>query len=327
MALPSDVTCQQAQRRDSGFPTTGRCRVRAPPRRVCDDRSCWVGIPLGGGEPQACPVEESCRARSTGSRRYCRCRTRREHPGRFSRRRCPGRFLPTLGPVVGGDEFTYRGAPDPIKWSVYDGPGHNGNGLRSPTAWKVANGVATVTGSAARPGACQPSSTGASTAVGRHGCGPVSGIRSITRCCCCGRMPGAERPVPRSITAKVQPIPRSCTSTCTMAAPRGSSASPDRGYHSVAQLRGPMDCHRDHRLPRWREMVQRHQPGTPAARFDASDAPTRLVPGRHRDYTVHDERRLGAGVRRALISARYVRAECCRQRGFASAADRWTGRR
>lgn len=52
------------------------------------------------------------------------------------------------GPVVAGDEFSYTGAPNPLKWKVYDGAGHAGKGIRSPKAWKVANGVATVSGDA-----------------------------------------------------------------------------------------------------------------------------------------------------------------------------------
>jgi hypothetical protein len=52
------------------------------------------------------------------------------------------------GPVVAGDEFSYTGAPNPRKWKVYDGPGHAGKGIRSPKAWNVANGVATVSGDA-----------------------------------------------------------------------------------------------------------------------------------------------------------------------------------
>ncbi|WP_376934894.1 glycoside hydrolase family 16 protein [Arthrobacter liuii] len=52
------------------------------------------------------------------------------------------------GPVVAGDEFSNTGTPDPTKWTVYNGPGHAGNGIRSPQAWSVANGVATVSGDA-----------------------------------------------------------------------------------------------------------------------------------------------------------------------------------
>ena len=36
------------------------------------------------------------------------------------------------GIPVGGDEMNYVGEPDPDLWSVYDSPGHNGNGVRSP---------------------------------------------------------------------------------------------------------------------------------------------------------------------------------------------------
>ncbi|MDQ1059038.1 hypothetical protein QFZ23_002939 [Arthrobacter globiformis] len=53
------------------------------------------------------------------------------------------------GSVVAGDEFNYTGTPDRTKWSVYNSPGHAGNGLRSPQAWSVANGVATVSGDSA----------------------------------------------------------------------------------------------------------------------------------------------------------------------------------
>lgn len=53
------------------------------------------------------------------------------------------------GPVVAGDEFSNTGAPDSTKWSVYNSKGHAGKGIRSPQAWSVANGVATVSGDAA----------------------------------------------------------------------------------------------------------------------------------------------------------------------------------
>jgi hypothetical protein len=50
------------------------------------------------------------------------------------------------GPVVAGDEFNYTGAPDNLKWRVYDSAGHAGNGVRSPAAWNVNGSVARVTG-------------------------------------------------------------------------------------------------------------------------------------------------------------------------------------
>jgi beta-glucanase (GH16 family) len=53
------------------------------------------------------------------------------------------------GPVVAGDEFSYAGAPDRTKWGVYNGSGHAGKGVRSPQAWSVGNGVATVSGDSA----------------------------------------------------------------------------------------------------------------------------------------------------------------------------------
>ncbi|MDF9750546.1 hypothetical protein M2428_001997 [Arthrobacter sp. ES3-54] len=53
------------------------------------------------------------------------------------------------GAVVAGDEFSKAGAPDSTKWSVFKGTGHAGKGVRSPQAWSVANGVATVSGNSA----------------------------------------------------------------------------------------------------------------------------------------------------------------------------------
>ncbi len=53
------------------------------------------------------------------------------------------------GAVVAGDEFSNAGAPDATKWSVFKGTGHAGKGVRSPQAWSVANGVATVSGNSA----------------------------------------------------------------------------------------------------------------------------------------------------------------------------------
>ncbi|SDK91554.1 Beta-glucanase, GH16 family [Arthrobacter sp. ov407] len=53
------------------------------------------------------------------------------------------------GGVVAGDEFSNTGAPDATKWSVFKGTGHAGKGVRSPQAWSVASGVATVSGNSA----------------------------------------------------------------------------------------------------------------------------------------------------------------------------------
>jgi hypothetical protein len=53
------------------------------------------------------------------------------------------------GPVVNGDEFSYTGAPNPLKWNVYNSAGHAGNGIRSPNAWSVDGSVVTVSGDSA----------------------------------------------------------------------------------------------------------------------------------------------------------------------------------
>lgn len=41
------------------------------------------------------------------------------------------------GPVLDGDEFDYIGAPRADRWAMYDGPGHAGNGRRTPAAFSV----------------------------------------------------------------------------------------------------------------------------------------------------------------------------------------------
>jgi hypothetical protein len=72
------------------------------------------------------------------------------------------------GPVVAGDEFATGTAPDPTKWRLYNGPGHNGKGVRSPAAWSVQNGFARVTGDAAgTTGGMSAAYPGASRRYGR----------------------------------------------------------------------------------------------------------------------------------------------------------------
>ena len=51
------------------------------------------------------------------------------------------------GEPVAGDEFDDVGPPD-AGWSVYDGPGHHGQGKRRPSAWHGDGRTMTVTGSA-----------------------------------------------------------------------------------------------------------------------------------------------------------------------------------
>jgi hypothetical protein len=49
------------------------------------------------------------------------------------------------GSVIDGDEFSGN-AIDTSKWGLYDGPGHVGNGIRSPGAFSVQNGVGIIHG-------------------------------------------------------------------------------------------------------------------------------------------------------------------------------------
>lgn len=50
------------------------------------------------------------------------------------------------GTPTAGDEFSYTGAPDPAKWSVYSGSGHSSNGTRDPARWSVNGSYAQVDG-------------------------------------------------------------------------------------------------------------------------------------------------------------------------------------
>jgi hypothetical protein len=49
------------------------------------------------------------------------------------------------GPVIDGDEFNYTGMPGG-KWGLYDGAGHDGNGIRTPNAFNVHDGIMTIHG-------------------------------------------------------------------------------------------------------------------------------------------------------------------------------------
>jgi hypothetical protein len=50
------------------------------------------------------------------------------------------------GPVVAGDEFNYVGSPDSTKWTVYNGPGNAGKGLRSSSQVTVDGAEVVMTG-------------------------------------------------------------------------------------------------------------------------------------------------------------------------------------
>lgn len=50
--------------------------------------------------------------------------------------------------AAGSDEFNYAGAPDPARWSTYNGPGHAGNGRRVASASTVQDGFLRQTGKA-----------------------------------------------------------------------------------------------------------------------------------------------------------------------------------
>ena len=188
------------------------------------------------------------------------------------------------GAVVAGDEFSNTGAPDSTKWSVFKGTGHAGKGVRSPQAWSVANGVATVSGNSA-------GTTGgmsAKFAQQKYG-------KWETRMRTNARDP-KYHPVlilwPNNNTspncAEID-YAEGSTNTAQIKfflhyACGGSGFQTDRGqdhrHHAVAQLRRGVDSGWSHRLHRRRQDLLRHEPGAPAHSRHAPDAAAGLVPGR-----------------------------------------------
>jgi hypothetical protein len=76
--------------------------------------------------------------------------------------------LHNWGAIVAGDEFATGAVPDSTKWQRYNGPGHNGKGVRSPAAWSVQNGYARVSGtSAGTTGGMSAKYAGSSRKYGR----------------------------------------------------------------------------------------------------------------------------------------------------------------
>jgi hypothetical protein len=56
----------------------------------------------------------------------------------------PGSYVPAGYQLVWQDLFDTGTVPDPALWSLYDGPGNAGNGLRRPSAFSVHDGVLDV---------------------------------------------------------------------------------------------------------------------------------------------------------------------------------------
>lgn len=50
------------------------------------------------------------------------------------------------GARIAGDECTGTGQPPSSLWGLYNGPGHDGNGLRRPSAWNYHDGMLTISG-------------------------------------------------------------------------------------------------------------------------------------------------------------------------------------
>ncbi|MCH6470361.1 glycoside hydrolase family 16 protein [Sinomonas terrae] len=52
------------------------------------------------------------------------------------------------GSAIDGDEFNTGSTPDPARWQIYSSPGNAGQGMRTPAADTIANGVLTIAGNA-----------------------------------------------------------------------------------------------------------------------------------------------------------------------------------
>ena len=110
--------------------------------------------------------------------------------------------------LVFSDDFGGTGAPDASKWSLYDGPGHNGNGLRCPEAFSQADGVLTVTAQMKR----------------------VTG---------CGQAPDAANP-PTLVSGGMRPSASGATSASSRARRRSRPVRRDvGGAHHVAEVLQP----------------------------------------------------------------------------------------
>ena len=175
---------------------------------------------------------------------------------------------PALGPGPCGRR-SRAGAPDATKWSVFKGAGHAGKGVRSPQAWSVANGVATVKGDSA-------GTTGgmsAKFAQQKYG-------RWETRMRTSARDP-KYHPVlilwPNNNTspncAEIDYAEGSPDTTqmkfflhyaCGGSNFQTTAAKSGR-HHPVAQLRRGVDSGRHHRIHRRREDLHRHEPGASAS--------------------------------------------------------------
>ena len=61
---------------------------------------------------------------------------------------CPETAAATLGWGPPNRESQFDGSSPDASWSLYDGPGHAGNGRRTPDAVSIADGILTITGTA-----------------------------------------------------------------------------------------------------------------------------------------------------------------------------------
>ena len=186
-------------------------------------------------------------------------------------------------------------------WDVYDGPGHAGNGRRTPSAVSVRDGILTITGNPAgdtagmewgggqrygrwegrvtRPGE-RPVVQRAAAAVARRR--ELPGRRR-------DRLHGDDGPHP----AEDQRLP------ALREEQQADLGQRRRGRHAVAQLgrRVDADLHRD--VPRRQAVVAHRAHGDLPARADAPVHPARLVPpvGPRPGEDLDDAGRLGEAVR------------------------------
>jgi hypothetical protein len=107
-----------------------------------------VSIPLGGTSRSRSSPAPSTRSPPTKTPPAASGNPQPGRPRRRRRHRTGTTAAENFNwgdPLAASDDFT-TGTIDTTKWSIYNGPGHDGNGRRLPARVAIVNGILTITG-------------------------------------------------------------------------------------------------------------------------------------------------------------------------------------